>query len=161
MHSIYLGIGAFTNAAGGSPPPSSEAVACSLTEFVLWLPAPLLSTLLRREPGRGLKGRESRGATFCWEAWCHSLQAAIPSSVPQRTKPCGPWGCRQGGGRTRIYPLGVILEATQQVSGRARMRAEPLLAARPLRDSELVSEARGLGKVSFVCLESSAFCFPI
>lgn len=45
MHSIYLGIYAFINAAGGSPPLSSEAVACSLTEFILWLPAPLLSTL--------------------------------------------------------------------------------------------------------------------
>lgn len=40
------------------------------------------------------------------------------------------------------------------------MRAEPLLAPRPLRDSELVSEARGLRKISFVHLESNLFCFP-
>lgn len=40
------------------------------------------------------------------------------------------------------------------------MRAELLLAPRPLHDSELVSEVRGLGKVSFVYLESSAFYFP-
>lgn len=30
------------------------------------------------------------------------------------------------------------------------MRAEPLLAPRPLHDSELVSEASGLRKISFV-----------
>lgn len=40
------------------------------------------------------------------------------------------------------------------------MRAEPLLAPRPLHDSELVSEARGLRKISFVHLESNVFCFP-
>lgn len=40
------------------------------------------------------------------------------------------------------------------------MRAEPLLAPRPLHDSELVSEARGLHKISFVHLESNMFCFP-
>lgn len=40
------------------------------------------------------------------------------------------------------------------------MRAEPLLAPCPLHDSELVSEARGLHKISFVHLESNVFCFP-
>ena len=40
------------------------------------------------------------------------------------------------------------------------MRVEPVLAPCPLHDSELLSEARGLGKVSFVYLESSTFCFP-
>lgn len=68
MHSIYLGIQAFINAAGGSTSLSSKDV-CSLTEFISWLPAPLLSTLwhplalgsilLCQEPRRGAKGRDS------------------------------------------------------------------------------------------------------
>lgn len=45
MHSVYLGIWALVNAAGGSPPLSSEAGVCSLTEFILWLPFPPFSTL--------------------------------------------------------------------------------------------------------------------
>lgn len=39
MHSVYLGIWAFINAAAGPPPPSSEAVVCSLTDFEAPSPA--------------------------------------------------------------------------------------------------------------------------
>ena len=64
MHSIYLGIWAFINAAGGSPPLSSEAVVCSLTEFILWLLALLFSTLRHREhppaPGARDEGKRQR-----------------------------------------------------------------------------------------------------
>lgn len=73
MHSIYLGIQAFINAAGGSTSLSSKDV-CSLTEFISWLPAPLLSTLwhplalgsilLCQEPRRGAKGRELKSHVF-------------------------------------------------------------------------------------------------
>lgn len=77
-------------------------------------------------------------------------------------EPCSPHTLLRGlpAGRARIYPLRALKEATQQVSSGARIRAETLLAPHPLHDSELVSEARGLGKVSFVYLESSMFCFP-
>lgn len=68
MHSIYLGIQAFISAAGGSTSLSSKDL-CSLTEFILWLPAPLLSTLWHplapeafssaRCPGVGQKAGEA------------------------------------------------------------------------------------------------------
>lgn len=80
MHSIYLGIQPFISAAGGSTSLSSKDL-CSLTGFILWLPAPLLSTLwhplapsgtgstfLCQEPRRGAKGRESRKPMFFWGA---------------------------------------------------------------------------------------------
>lgn len=173
MHSIYLGIWAFINAAGGSPPSSSEAVACSLTEFILGIPAPLLSTLRHWEHPPllgaledGERQRKQKSRVLLGSV-VSQLTGSLSSSVPQCMKPCGPphlsplpWGCWWGGGKTGIYPLRVFLKATQRVSGGARMRAERLLAPRPLHDSELASEARGLGKVSFVYLESSVFCFP-
>lgn len=68
MHSIYLGTQAFISAAGGSTSLSSEDL-CSLTEFILWLPAPLLSTLWHplaveasssaRSPGEGQKAEKA------------------------------------------------------------------------------------------------------
>lgn len=169
MRSIYLGIWAFINAAGGSPPLSSEGVACSLTGFILHLPAPLLSTLWHREhpPLRGAQ-EDSEGQKSC------VLPGSVVSPLTGRLSflrlPVheAPWpphlfpalGLPARWRKDWDLPLQSFSEGHTGSNGGARMRAEPLLAPCPLHDSELVSEVRGLGKVSFVYLESSAFCFP-
>lgn len=82
-------------------------------------------------------------------------------------KPCGPhtsplpWGSWWGGRKDWDLPPQSFSEGhTVSKWWSQDENGPPLLAPRPLHDSELVSEARRLGKVSFAYLESSAFCFP-
>lgn len=171
MHSIYLGIWAFINAAGGSPPLSSEAIAC--IEFILRLAAPLLSTLQhwKQPPLRGAweEGKRHR------KQKCHVLLGSVVSQLtgsisfvlvpvhealwPSHLSPA--LGLPAQRRKDWDLPPRSFSEG-HTVSKRWSQdeNGPPLLAPRPLHDSELVSEVRRLGKVSFVYVESSAFCFP-
>lgn len=121
MHSVYLGTQAFISAAGGSTSLSSKDL-CSLTEFIWWLPAPLLSTLWHplafgasssaRSPGGEQKAEKAEKPCSCG---VHGITAYEKHVLPLFPCKC-PLLCGDLGGEEEgpgLAPSEVFLKATQ------------------------------------------------